>query len=217
MDYETLRWEVRADPDPVPSGPPQRRPEAPSVVAEVAAALGGLDTLVSNAGATGRGTLREVSLEEWQATFDLNVRATWLLARAAYDALEAAHGSVVVTTSISALHPTLRAGAYSVSKATLSMLVRHLALEWGPAGVRVNAVAPGPTHSPMTFRSFGDPTDPAAQARRARRESATPLLRLAESDDIADVVLFLAGPGARHRVASELYGIPMLPGQGYRI
>jgi NAD(P)-dependent dehydrogenase (short-subunit alcohol dehydrogenase family) len=180
-------------------------PEAPSaVVAEVAAALGGLDTLVSNAGATGRGTLREVSLEEWQVTFDLNVRATWLLARAAYDALEAAHGSVVVTTSISALHPTPRAGAYSVSKAALSMLVRHLALEWGPAGVRVNAVAPGPTHSPMTFRSFGDPADPAARARRARRESATPLSRLAESDDIADVVLFLAGPGARHLTGVEV-------------
>ncbi|MFJ8605319.1 SDR family NAD(P)-dependent oxidoreductase [Streptomyces shenzhenensis] len=132
------------------------------------------------------------------------MRATWLLARAACEALEAAQGGVVVTTSISALHPTPRAGAYSVSKAALSMLVRHLALEWGPAGVRVNAVAPGPTHSPMTFGSFGDPTDPAAQARRARRESATPLLRRAESDDIADVVLFLAGPGARHLTGVEV-------------
>ncbi|RMB83741.1 hypothetical protein CTZ28_21705 [Streptomyces shenzhenensis] len=137
----------------------------------MAAALGGLDTLVSNAGATGRGTLRQVSLEEWQATFDLNVRATWLLARAAYDALEAAHGSVVVTTSISALHPTPRAGAYSVSKAALSMLVRHLALEWGPAGVRVNAVAPGPTHSPM------HPAAPAATKGAVSKYSRIAVIR----------------------------------------
>ncbi len=84
-------------------------------------------------------------------------------------------GSIVVTTSISAQHPTPRAGAYSVSKAALSMLVRHLALEWGPVGVRVNAVAPGPVDTGMTFASFGDAGRPGGRERRRLRESVTPL------------------------------------------
>lgn len=193
-------------------------PDAPGrAVAEVVDALGGLDVLVSNAGGTGRGTLLETTVDEWQRAFDLNVRATWLLAVAAYDALVDAQGSVVVTTSVSAHHPTPRAGAYSVSKAALSMLVRHLALEWGPTGVRVNAVAPGPVHTGMTFRSFGDGDDPAAVERRRRRETVTPLRRLGEADDVAEVVLFLAGPGARHLTGVEVpvdggLGTTLMPG-----
>jgi NAD(P)-dependent dehydrogenase (short-subunit alcohol dehydrogenase family) len=173
-------------------------------VAVVVAALGGLDVLVSNAGATGRGSLLETTVEEWQQAFDLNARATWLLARAAYDALATARGAVVVTTSISAQYPTPRAGAYSVSKAALSMLVRQLALEWGPAGVRVNAVAPGPIHTPMTFGSFGDADDPVARERRRAREASTPLGRLGEAGDVAEVVLFLASGAAAHLTGVEI-------------
>ncbi len=186
-------------------------------VAEVTEVLGGLDVLVSNAGTTGRGTLLETTVEDWQHVFDLNVRATWLLARAAYDALAEARGSIVVTTSISAHHPTPRAGAYSASKAALAMLVRHLALEWGPAGIRVNAVAPGPVLTPMTFASFGDDADPAARGRRRRREAGTPLQRLAEPADVAEVVWFLAGRGAAHVTGAEVpvdggLGATLMPG-----
>ncbi|GAA1948371.1 SDR family oxidoreductase [Nocardioides panacihumi] len=186
-------------------------------VAAVLEATGGLDTLVSNAGASGRGTMLDLTVDDWRLVFDLNVRATWLLAAAAYAALVDAQGSVVVTTSVSAHHPTPRTGAYSVSKAAASMLVRQLALEWGPAGVRVNAVAPGPVATPMTWSSFGDPEDPAARERRARRTAATPLRRLGEPEDVAEVVLFLAGPGAVHLTGVEVpvdggLGTTLMPG-----
>jgi NAD(P)-dependent dehydrogenase (short-subunit alcohol dehydrogenase family) len=175
-----------------------------AAVADIVDAYGGLDVLVSNAGASGRGTLLETDEAGWQRVFDLNVRAAWLLARAAYDALAASRGAIVLTTSISGLHATPRTGAYSVSKAAASMLARQLAQEWGPAGIRVNAVAPGPISTPMTFASFGDPDDPAARERRARREAITPLRRVGDPDDVAETILFLAGPGARHVTGVEV-------------
>lgn len=188
-----------------------------AVVAAAVEAFEGLDVLVSNAGATGRGSLLDLTVAEWDGCFDLNTRATWLLARAAHDALVKSSGSIVVTTSISGRHATPRAGAYSVSKAALSMLVRHLALEWGPDGVRVNAVAPGPVATAMTFATFGDVTDPASRERRAKREAVTPLRRVGEADEVAEVVLFLAGPGAVHLTGVEVpvdggLGLTLMPG-----
>lgn len=193
-------------------------PLAPAaVVAAAVEAFEGLDVLVSNAGATGRGSLLDLTVAEWDRCFDLNTRATWILACAAHDSLVKSSGSIVVTTSISGRHATPRAGAYSVSKAALSMLVRHVALEWGPHGVRVNGVAPGPVATAMTFATFGDVTDPAARERRAKREAVTPLRRVGEADEVAEVVLFLAGPGAVHLTGVEVpvdggLGLTLMPG-----
>lgn len=175
-----------------------------AVVAEVVAALGGLDVLVANAGMVGARPLLEVTPESWQTIFDLNARGPWLLARAAYDSLVESGGSIVVSTSIAALHAAPNIGAYSPSKAAVSMLVRQLAVEWGPDGVRVNAVAPGPIVTPMTYARFGGRDTPAAVERRARRAAITPLRRVGEADDVAEVILFLAGPGARHLTGVEI-------------
>jgi NAD(P)-dependent dehydrogenase (short-subunit alcohol dehydrogenase family) len=180
-------------------------PDAPqAVVAEAIASLGGLDVLVANAGMVGSGPLREVTVESWQTIFDLNTRGPWLLARAAYDALAESAGSIVVSSSIAALHAAPYVGAYSPSKAAVSMLVRQLAVEWGPVGIRVNAVAPGPIVTPMTYARFGGRDTPAALERRARRAAITPLRRVGEAEDVAEVILFLAGPGARHLTGIEI-------------
>lgn len=175
-----------------------------AVVAEVVEALGGLDVLVANAGMVGARPLLEVTTESWQTIFDLNARGPWLLARAAYESLVESGGSIVVSTSIAALHAAPNIGAYSPSKAAVSMLVRQLAVEWGPDGVRVNAVAPGPIVTPMTYARFGGRDTPAAVERRARRAAITPLRRVGEADDVAEVILFLAGPGARHLTGVEI-------------
>ncbi|MEU7812190.1 SDR family oxidoreductase [Pseudonocardia sp. NPDC049154] len=166
--------------------------------------LGGIDALVSNAGLGGGGPLHSLDVESWDQVFAVNTRATWLLAKAAYPALVASRGSVVATTSISARHPTPPMGAYSPSKAALLMLVKQLALEWGPDGVRVNAVAPGPTDTGLTFAAFGNAADEAAVENRRYRESLIPMRRIGHPDDVAEAVLWLSGPGAAQVTGNEI-------------
>ena len=166
--------------------------------------LGGLDVLVSNAGIGASSALKDLPVEDWDRVFAVNTRATWLLAKAAYGSLAESRGSIVATTSISARFPTPPMGPYSPAKAALLMLVKQLALEWGPVGIRANCVAPGPTDTPLTFRSFGDPEDAAAADNRAYRESQIPLRRIGTPEDVARAVLFLAGPDAAHVTGTEI-------------
>ena len=154
--------------------------------------LGGLDLLVSNAGAAISAPLVELSLEDWDLTFAINVRAAWLLAKAAYPLLRDAQGSLVVTASIAAREPAAPVGAYAASKAAVVMLVRQLAYEWGPDGIRCNCVSPGTTHTGMTDGTYSDPQ------RRSERASHLPLRRIAEPDEVAGVIAFLAGPDASY-------------------
>lgn len=151
---------------------------------------GGLDVLVANAGMMGPARLSELSLESWDRLFDVNVRATWLLARAALPALRQSRGSLVAVSSMAGNSPHAGSGAYSSSKAALGMLCRQLAQEWAADGVRVNAVAPGMIHTPLTERIYRD------DAVTERRKALIPLGRIGTPDDIAAVVSFLAGPDA---------------------
>ncbi|MDQ7907453.1 SDR family oxidoreductase [Phytohabitans sp. ZYX-F-186] len=167
-------------------------------------AFGGVDALVSNAGIGGLAALKDIAAEDWDRVFAVNARATLLLAQAAYGSLAAVGGSIVATTSVSARFPTPPMGAYSPAKAALLMLVKQLALEWGPAGIRVNCVAPGPTDTPLTFTAFGDQENPKAVANRAFRESQIPLRKIGRPEDIARAVLFLAGPDASHVTGTEI-------------
>jgi NAD(P)-dependent dehydrogenase (short-subunit alcohol dehydrogenase family) len=96
----------------------------------------------------------------------------------------------VATASISAEEPTPPFGAYSASKAALVMLVRQLAHEWGPDGIRCNCVSPGTVHTPMTDAVYAD------AEQRAERASHIPLRRVAVADDVAAAIAFLAGPDA---------------------
>jgi NAD(P)-dependent dehydrogenase (short-subunit alcohol dehydrogenase family) len=180
-------------------------PDAPGVAVRAAATeLGGLDALVSNAGITAVAPLEDLDLETYERTFAINTRATWLLAKAAFPSLRESRGAIVATASISATHPTPPLGMYSPSKAALLMIVRQMALEWGRYGIRANCVSPGPTDTGLTRNSFGNPEDKTARANREHREATTPLRRIARADDIAEAILFLAGPRAAHVTGVDL-------------
>jgi glucose 1-dehydrogenase len=187
------------------------RPDAGETVAEAAREhLGELDALISNAGIAPAGALVELSLDDWERTFAVNVRATWLVARACYPLLRAARGALVATASIAAREPSPPIGAYSPSKAALVMLVRQLAYEWGPDGIRANTVSPGTTHTGLTDATYSDP------ARRAERASHIPLRRVAGPEEIAAVICFLAGPDASYVSGSDVlvdggFGTSLLP------
>jgi glucose 1-dehydrogenase len=150
----------------------------------------GLDALVSNAGVLSNRPLAELEVEEWDRVFAVNARASWLLARHAYELLRAARGAIVVTASLSAIHPTPPHGAYSASKAAVAMLAEQLAYEWGPDGIRVNCVSPGTVHTGMS-RDFYDDDE-----NRRQRAAQIPLRRVAGPEDVASVVGFLLSPEA---------------------
>ncbi len=116
-------------------------------IAQLPQACGPIDTLVANSGVSGpTAPAWEVELEEWEATLRVNVTGGFLLARALLpDMLERGSGSVVFIGSTTAARPLPGRAPYSASKSALIGLVRSLALDAGPFGVRVNLVTPGPT------------------------------------------------------------------------
>ena len=163
--------------------------DVPGHLVEAAATeFGGLDALVANAGVASPGAICDLSLEDWDDMFSVNLRGAWLLAKASYVHLKRSRGAACFTSSMSGQLPHAGSGAYSPSKAALTMLAQTLAQEWAPDGVRVNVVSPGMTHTPMTEKMYADP-----QIKKAR-EGIIPLARIGEPADIANVIEFLVGP-----------------------
>ncbi len=167
-----------------------RDPEhAREAVATAVATFGACDLLVNNAGTNpSAGPLMEVDLEAVDATWDVNLRAPLVWARAAWDGwMRANGGAIVAVGSVGGLTPGPALGAYNVSKAGLHHLTRQLAHELAPT-VRVNAVAASVVRTRLAEALFA--TDPDGVA------AAHPLGRLGEPDDVAAAVLFLLSDAA---------------------
>jgi NAD(P)-dependent dehydrogenase (short-subunit alcohol dehydrogenase family) len=159
--------------------------------------FGGLDALISNAGILYRKTMLQTSIEEWDKTFAVNTRPTFLLACAAYDMLKASRGAIVATCSLSSYEPSPMLGAYSASKAAQMMIVRQLACDWGPDGIRCNSVSPGSTRTGIG-KPGGVPREVGAQQGR------NPLGFVAEPEDQAAAIVFLLSPEARFINGADL-------------
>ena len=141
-------------------------PEVPDrLVAAAVDEFGGLDALVANAGIANPGALKDLSLEDWDGMFAVNLRAAWLLAKASYPHLRDSGGAACFTSSMSGQLPHAGSGAYSPSKAALTLLAQTLALEWAPDGIRVNVVSPGMTRTGMTEKMYVDPADQEGKGR----------------------------------------------------
>ncbi|MGN6762205.1 MAG: SDR family NAD(P)-dependent oxidoreductase [Leifsonia sp.] len=164
-------------------------PEVPArMVTAAVEEFGGLDALVSNAGIANPGPLSELPVEDWDDMFSVNVRGAWLLAKASYVHLAASHGAACFTSSMSGQMPHAGSGAYSPSKAALTLLAQTLALEWASDGIRVNVVSPGMTRTRMTEKMYED-----SQIKQ-QRERIIPLHRIGDPMDVANVIEFLVGP-----------------------
>ncbi len=164
----------------------------PSAVDEAVAAahtrLGGIDLAVLNAAVGGFGSLLDMPLEEWDRVMGVNLRGTYLCLRAAGRVMVAAGtgGAIVTVTSISGFLADRMMGHYSVSKAAVAQLVRVAARELGPFGIRVNAVAPGTTDTPMFASTRRLPGYAARVAERAA------LGGIGSSEAVAEAVVALA-------------------------
>jgi glucose 1-dehydrogenase len=167
--------------------------DAPArVVLEAADRFGGLDGLVSNAGINRPGPLVSYSVEDWDRLFAVNTRATFLLAQAAHPTLKATGGAIAIVGSMSGSNAHAGLGAYAPTKAAVIMLMRVLAQEFGRDGIRVNSVSPGMVQTGMTAAVYTD------AAVTAARNALVPLGRVAQPEDIADVIAFLLSPRARY-------------------
>lgn len=162
----------------------------------IASEGGVLDALVCSAGVLVTGALVEHTEQQVDRLLDVNLKGPWLCVRAALPQLRRNPddpGRVVIVGSISGIRPKVGSGFYGASKAALHVLVGVFAAELGPLGITVNAVAPGTVDTPMLT---GRVPQPGAAGYRVSGPS--PLGRIATPTDVADVVLFLLGPGASY-------------------
>jgi NAD(P)-dependent dehydrogenase (short-subunit alcohol dehydrogenase family) len=152
--------------------------------------FGGLDALVCNAGvAPHMGPLATVCDQDWDTTLTINLRSALWLTTALIPSMAArGGGSVVLMASIAGVRGNASLGLYGLSKAALAQLARNLAVEWGPANVRVNAISPG-----VIQTEFARPlTD--APALMEKRLALTPLRRVGTPEEVAGMALLLATP-----------------------
>ncbi len=163
--------------------------DARRIVEETVAAFGRLDILVNNAGTMIRGPMGDFTQAELVGQFSTNVIGMMLMCQEAMRRLPDGSGRIVNISSNLALMPAPTGVPYSASKAAVNAFTEGLARELGARGITVNAVAPGGTRTEM----IAD----VDQALLDWIVSTTPLGRLAEPDDIADVVAFLASDQAR--------------------
>jgi 2-deoxy-D-gluconate 3-dehydrogenase len=155
------------------------------------AAFDAIDILVNNAGVALNAPAEAVTEEDWDATMATNLRGAFFMAQAAgRHMLARGQGRIINVTSQSGVVALHNHAAYCASKAGLGMLTKVLALEWGPRGVTVNAVAPTVILTPMGERVWGDPV------RGGPMLAKIPVGRFGVPADVAGVVAFLASDHA---------------------
>ena len=162
--------------------------------ADRAAALGGLDALTHNAGIQRYGTVETTSEAMWDEVMAVNLTGAFLISKAAMPLLRAARGSVVHMASVQGFASQAGVVAYAAAKHGLIGLVRAMAVDAAPYGVRVNGVAPGSVDTPMLRASVALAERPEEVWETIR--AMHPLGRAAEADEIAEVVAFLLSPAA---------------------
>ena len=164
--------------------------EVRRMMAEIDAAFGHLDALVSNAGTTASWKVKDLEsldMDEWDRTFAVNVRGTFQVARAAVSLLKkGTNPSIVNTASIVGLRPGPQPLPYAASKAAIVNLTKTLAWNLGPE-IRVNAVAPGWMEGDWMQRMLGDKYDDLM----GKRAKLTPLKRCVTADDVAETMMTL--------------------------
>ncbi len=161
-----------------------------NVLAQAALAdLGGIDILVNNAGLTIPQSILDLDMESWHTTFNVDLIAPLLLAKAfAPGMIERGSGKIVNISSRAALGALEEHVAYSAAKAALNMLTQAMALEFAPHGIQVNCIAPTVILTPMADAVWTP--GPRTDAKLAR----IPTGRFGEAQEVADVALFLASP-----------------------
>lgn len=175
-----------------------------SLVKKVTEAVPAIDILVNNAGINKLAPAEEMSLDVWQKVLNVNLTGTFLMCREVGAVmLKQGYGNIVNIASMSGLvaNPLPQQQcAYNTSKAGVIMLTKCLANEWAARGIRVNAIAPGFTRTPLTRRRLDTPDDPAVK----KWIGGTPMNRVADPSEMVGLALYYASDASTFTTGTVL-------------
>jgi NAD(P)-dependent dehydrogenase (short-subunit alcohol dehydrogenase family) len=165
-----------------------------AIAALATSTLGGLDVLSHNAGIQTYGTVETTDEELWDKTLNVNLKGAYLISRAVMPMLRESRGNVVHMASVQGQASQAGVTAYAVSKHGVIGLVRSMAIDYAPHGVRVNGVAPGSVDTPLLRDALALAPDPSVIMNEIK--AMHPLGRPADASEVAHAVVFLASPEA---------------------
>ena len=172
--------------------------ECDDLVAAAVSGLGGLDSVIANAGVYDRARLDDLPPERWARTMSVNLSGSFLVVRAALPQLKASdNGTAVLVSSQLARLGSAHGAHYAASKTAIEGLTKALALELAPHGVRVNCVAPGMTRTAIL--------DPYSEEELARRAEGVPVRRIGEPEDVAAAVALLVSEDSTYMTGAVLH------------
>lgn len=175
------------------------RDQVEQAVEQLRSAHGRIDTLVQVAGINRRKPALDVSGDDFDTILGINLSGAFAMAQAVGRLqIESGKGNQVHVTSLNAIRPLTHVVPYAVSKAGLDRMVQALALEWGPKGIRVNALAPGFILTDLTEKLWSDPQ------MQEWGKANTPLQRLGRPDDLVGAALFLASEASQFMTGQSL-------------
>lgn len=161
------------------------------VVAETVAQFGHLHVLVNNAAMLVAGTAESHSEQEWDETYDTNVKGLWLLSRAALPHMrKAGKGSIINISSVVGLVAAKNRVAYSSSKGAVTLMTKAMALDYAHEQIRVNCICPGIVDTELVAQFINNAPDP--EAMRKQRIALHPMGRFGQPEDIAHAAVYLA-------------------------
>ena len=178
-----------------------RKAEVDAALAATLAAFGRVDALVNNAGIFKAADFLDITEADWDAVIDVNLKGAFLVAQAVARSMTASGGGAIVhMSSVNALMAIPSIASYNVSKGGINQLTRVMALALADHGIRVNAVGPGTIATELAQKAVL-----GSDEARARIMSRTPMKRLGEPSEIADVVAFLLSDAASYMTGQIVY------------
>ena len=165
--------------------------EIDRILADITRRLGELNVLVNNAGILHVGTAEQITEEQWDETFSINVRGLWMLSRSVLPHLrKSGGGSIINVASVLGINGARNRAAYASSKGATILLTKCMAIDHGHEKIRVNAICPSFVETDLTAEVIRGAADP--EAVRRERISVHPAGRLGQPEDVAGMAVYLA-------------------------
>ena len=168
-----------------------KKPDIENLLARTVARFGSINVLLNNAGVLHIGNVEQITEEQWDETFNVNVRGLWMLSRAVLPQMRKAGGGAIINVaSVLGINGARNRASYAPSKGAVVLLTKCMAIDHGHENIRVNAICPSFVETDLTAAVLRGVPDP--QAVRRERITLHPLGRLGQPEDIAGLAVYLA-------------------------